>query len=404
MSILDRIRNTTKPGSDALSETTLVPGIGRLPYPAYRGKEPYIFVSYAHSDSEKVFAEIRRFNEAGFHVWYGEGIAPGSEWADSIADALANCAVYVVMITPTSASRPNVVDEIYYALSEKKPFIAIHLEKTTLSGGVKMRIGAKQAIYRYNMSEEEYTFRFVEAFESFGLKRQTDPASPGIVPPAAAEKVSVRQETDSGPVKKSSSAFADAQPGSRIFFGACEQENDFSAGSKPIEWRVLEKRDDRILVISEYGLEAEPYHNKRTSVTWETCSLRAWLNSEFLNTAFTAEERMLIPTVQVVNEKNPKYGTSGGNDTQDQVFLLSISEAKAFFPTKEDRLCTPTAYTLSKGCYANAASGRCWWWLQSPGEDQGHVSRMDIDGRLLYDGYAASRTTGAVRPALWIDL
>ena len=89
-------------------ETKLVPGVGRLPYPAYRGKEPYIFVSYAHRDSPRVFEEIKRFNDAGFHVWYDEGIAPGNEWSDAIAEALSDCAVFVVMLTPTSAPRPIV--------------------------------------------------------------------------------------------------------------------------------------------------------------------------------------------------------------------------------------------------------------------------------------------------------
>lgn len=78
---------------DNNTETRRIPGKGHLPYPAYRGKAPYIFVSYAHLDADRVFAEIRRFNEAGFNVWYDEGIAPGNEWSDEIAEALSNCAV-----------------------------------------------------------------------------------------------------------------------------------------------------------------------------------------------------------------------------------------------------------------------------------------------------------------------
>ena len=154
------------------NESRLVPGVGRLPYPAYRGKDPYIFISYAHRDSEKVFAEIRRFNEAGFNVWYDEGIAPGNEWTDEIADALADCAVFVVMLTPVSASRENVMNEINFALDEKKPFLAIHLEETELKRGLKLQIGTKQAILKYNMSEEEYEYKFTEAFTRMGLKKK----------------------------------------------------------------------------------------------------------------------------------------------------------------------------------------------------------------------------------------
>ena len=171
-------------------ETKLVPGIGRMPCPAYRGKEPYIFVSYAHLDSPRVFPEIVRFNQAGFHVWYDEGIAPGNEWSDAIAEALSDCAVFVVMLSQTSAPRENVLNEIDYALNEKKPFLAIYLEETQLTPGMKLRISRKQAILKYNMSEEEYEFKFVEAFTRFGLPYKasanefTGYADP--VPPASA--------------------------------------------------------------------------------------------------------------------------------------------------------------------------------------------------------------------------
>ena len=159
--------NDIKQNAEPL-QTKLVPGVGRLPYPAYRGEEPYVFVSYAHRDSDRVFAEIKRFNEAGFHVWYDEGIAPGNEWSDEIAEALSKCAVFVVMLTPTSAPRENVLNEISYALEEGKPFLAIYLEETELPPGLKLRISRRQAILKYNMTDEEYEYKYVEAFTRFG--------------------------------------------------------------------------------------------------------------------------------------------------------------------------------------------------------------------------------------------
>ena len=156
-------------------QTRLVPGVGRLPYPAYRGSEPYLFVSYAHDDKDIVFAEIKRCNEPGVHVWYDEGISPGNEWTDEIADALEKCSLFVVMITPTSAPRKNVLNEINFALDEDKPFLAIHLEETELKGGLKLRIGSTQAILKYNMTDEEYTYKYVEAFKRLGLG--SDPLS-----------------------------------------------------------------------------------------------------------------------------------------------------------------------------------------------------------------------------------
>lgn len=151
------------------TNTTLVPGVGRLPYPAYHGDEPYIFVSYAHSDAKLVFDEIKRFNESGYHVWYDEGISPGNEWTNEIAIALRNCRVFVVMITPASAVRVNVQNEINYALDEEIPVIAIHLKQTELPPGMKLRIGSVQAIMKHRMSEEEYEHKYIKAFNSYGL-------------------------------------------------------------------------------------------------------------------------------------------------------------------------------------------------------------------------------------------
>ena len=152
-------------------QTKLVPGVGRLPYPAYRGNEPYVFVSYAHKDKDIVFPEIKRFNDAGFHVWYDEGISPGNEWSDEIAEALTKCTVFVVMLTPTSAPRESVLNEISFALDEGKPLLAVYLEDTELPPGLRLRISRKQAILKYNMTDEEYDFKYIEAFLRFGLKR-----------------------------------------------------------------------------------------------------------------------------------------------------------------------------------------------------------------------------------------
>ena len=187
-------------------QTRLVPGVGRLPYPAYRGKEPYVFISYARLDSERVLAEIKRFNEAGFHVWYDEGIAPGNEWSDAIAEALSNCTVFVVMLTPTSAPRENVLNEIDYALNDQKPFLAIHLDETTLPPGLKLRISRKQAILKYLMTDEEYEYKFIEAFTRFGLKRNE-----AETPSVKAETPSVKVEDVAKPSQPTGEPVASAE-------------------------------------------------------------------------------------------------------------------------------------------------------------------------------------------------
>ena len=150
-------------------KSELVPLVGRIPFPAYRGNDPYIFISYAHANANEVFKLIKQFHDQGYNVWYDEGIAPGNEWTDEIANALEAASLFLVFLTPESEASTNVRDEINFALNDKKPFLAIHLAETILTGGLKLRIGTKQAILKYTMSDEEFLYKYTFAFEHLGL-------------------------------------------------------------------------------------------------------------------------------------------------------------------------------------------------------------------------------------------
>lgn len=151
-------------------KTTLVPGVGRLPCPAYQGNEPYIFISYSHADSDRVFAEIKRFNEAGYNIWYDEGISPGNEWDDEIADALEKCSLFVVFLSKNSVNSKNVKNEIDFAIDDNIPAIGIYLEPCELKGGLKLRFRNVQAIMKYTITaEEEYVYKFTKAFAKYGF-------------------------------------------------------------------------------------------------------------------------------------------------------------------------------------------------------------------------------------------
>ncbi len=190
--------------------------------------------------------------------------------------------------------------------------------------------------------------------------------------------------------------------GECIKFGAYEQDNNTSNGKEDVEWLVLEVKDGKALVISKYALDHQQYNTSYTAVTWETCALRKWLNNNFINSAFTADEKAMIPTVTVSADKNPEYSTNPGNATQDQVFLLSITEANKYFSSNSARQCKPTDYAVANGVYVNSFDGNCWWWLRSPGHGQNYAAGVlsggdvDVGGSIVDNGYA-------VRPALWID-
>lgn len=195
----------------------------------------------------------------------------------------------------------------------------------------------------------------------------------------------------------------DAKVGDYVSFGTYEQDNNTSNGKEDVKWLVLEVKDGKALVISEYALDCKQYNTNDTDVTWETCTLRRWLNNDFINAAFSAEEKAKIPTVTVSADKNPEYSTNPGNATQDQVFLLSITEANKYFSSYSARQCKPTDYAVANGAGVNSYSGNCWWWLRSPGKDQNWATEVIHTGDVYESGNDVD-DDDAVRPALWINI
>ena len=190
--------------------------------------------------------------------------------------------------------------------------------------------------------------------------------------------------------------------GDTISFGKYEQDNISSNGKEDIEWIVLAKEDDRFLVISKYALDCQPYHKSYANVTWETCSLREWLNGSFLSDTFNTEEQNGIISSTVTADSNPAHDTVTGNDTEDKVFLLSIPEADKYFDSDSARQCRGTAYCYVRGA-SKAAEGNCWWWLRSPGSNPHCAAAVRNSGAFLDYGYNVNVTNVAVRPAMWID-
>ena len=150
----------------------------RIPFEAYKGTEPFIFVSYAHKDSDKVFPIISEFHKAGFPIWYDEGIDPGNEWPTEIANALLNCSLFIVFISSFSKESKNVIREINYALSKDKPFIHIWLEETTLNPGLEMQISTNQGIMLFRMEPENFYRKCRQTFEAFKIKKTNARAEP----------------------------------------------------------------------------------------------------------------------------------------------------------------------------------------------------------------------------------
>lgn len=158
---------------DDPTHSRLIPGIGREPLPAYRGKYKYIFVSYAHKDAFKVFPEIKRFQDMGYNIWYDEGISIGNEWKNDVVDHLYDCDLFIVFVTNNSANSLNVKKEINYAIDKGKPIIPIYLEdfdEIKMDKALEYELANIQGILKTTMDDDEYIFKFTNACKNFGFE------------------------------------------------------------------------------------------------------------------------------------------------------------------------------------------------------------------------------------------
>ena len=189
--------------------------------------------------------------------------------------------------------------------------------------------------------------------------------------------------------------------GKTIEFGNYPQDKDGT--EKPIEWIVMKKEGNQVLLLSKYVLDAKSYNEGWGDVTWETSDIRQWLNNEFYTTAFNKAEKAKIQTSLIKNEDNSEYGTSGGNDTEDKVFLLSEKEADTLFSDEEERIAKATEYAEKSGVYVNKEKA-AWWWLRSPGYSSRDAAGVGSHGWVDRSGYNVSSYFDGVRPALHLNL
>jgi len=126
------------------------------PFQAYNGDEPYVFVSYSHKEPSIVYSELTWLRDCGFNVWYDEGIEPGREWNEVLADRIEGAKLFLYFVTPESVESQNCRNEVNFALGKEIPTLAVHLKKTDLPGGLSLSLSARQAILKHTMSDQEY--------------------------------------------------------------------------------------------------------------------------------------------------------------------------------------------------------------------------------------------------------
>lgn len=191
--------------------------------------------------------------------------------------------------------------------------------------------------------------------------------------------------------------------GDIVTYGGYEQDGFYSNGEETIEWIVIARdRDNHALLLSRYCLDALPYNEDGGDVTWEDSSIRAWLNGEFLESAFGGDPNGFICTTEC-KTKDGRSGTDGGENTTDRIFLLAVDEVTQYFPKESSRRAPVTEYAKEQGAEYDK-NGNGWWWLRTPGKTQDMAAGVHTAGGVNYDGRDVDRTDLCIRPALWLDL
>lgn len=484
---------------------------------AYNGTQPYAFLSYSHKDTERIMPLLEKLQGVGCNIWYDEGIAPGDEWAETIAQKLSEASLFFLVLSENSIASQNVKREIYYAVNHNIPMLTFYLESVSLSQGLAMQLGVSQAVFSSNDVEKDCA-ALCKVFP-----KQTE-AAPVAEPPAAEqppkETPPVETKTDapqkaSPKVKKSKkipllsmgilavaiavgvllyhflispnleygralslmeeeryeealvilkelgetekiaecnaaipernyqralrlfdsgtiteayealialdgykdsaekaqaiySAYKtekikSASVGDTVLFGSYEQNGISADGGEEIEWTVLDKKDGKILVISQYCLACRPFHSDSVSATWDASSIRQWLNEAFFTAAFSEEEQGRISAAAVPAHKNPSFpDVAAGTDTTDRVFLLSLDEAKQYFTSAQGMQGKLTPAAEKENETSSLKDGSVWW-LRTPGTNGSYTAGVESMGYVFPTGYYRSTTRG-IRPAMWITL
>lgn len=184
----------------------------------------------------------------------------------------------------------------------------------------------------------------------------------------------------------------------------------------PIKWRVLSVDGDDAFLLADKCLDTQAYNSKRTAVTWEKSSLRSWLNTEFIDTAFSMEEKTLIKDTNVKNDGNTEEYAINATSTVDKVYLLSVLEiiseeygfSKALKEMTENRIAYNTPYAAEVQGAWNNDDNVATWYLRTPVNYFGLIpstATVSYGGQgVVFDGMHSVTDVSAIRPALHIDL
>ncbi len=221
-------------------------------------------------------------------------------------------------------------------------------------------------------------------------------SSTGTGSGSAQQTSTEKPETASG--QEEATSLSGLKAGSTFAFGSYQ--------GKSIGWEVLKVDGDKALVIAQEGVDVKKFNDERGKYVWKDSTLRTWMNGDFLDSAFSSEQKAKIATTSVANEKNPYWDTGGSEATEDKLFCLSITEAEEYFGRDGEAKCYPSDYAASQGAYTDGGGG-CCWWLRDGGYDVNAgetAADVNTEGFIFDSGAYVDKDTYCVRPAMWVNM
>ena len=336
----------------------------------------YVFISYSTKNQEEANAIRYYLEKNGINTWMAPyDIPPGNTYAKVINQAIQQCSCCVLVLSNESQQSMWVPREIERAINYHKILIPISIETVILNDEFELYISTNQIVNVGKINDNSTELQKILAVikETVGK--------------------TIVSQSDSNTKEENQSGLFDT-----MFFGSYYYGNQ--GETAPIEWIILKEENGRKLLLSKYIIDAVDYHEKGQVQSWEECSIRTWLNTEFIKKSFSETEAACLIETRRDETRNLFYQTEDLKQCEDKVFLLSVEEIEKYLGTDKVAMGPVTPYALERGVFTQNAG---LWWTCTPGDDFGMQTYIDTEGGIAYEGCYQQRSEVGLRPAMWIN-
>lgn len=188
--------------------------------------------------------------------------------------------------------------------------------------------------------------------------------------------------------------------GSSLFFGAFSVDEGTMAEDAPaIEWIIIHMGNDSATLLSKYGLIYKPYEEGPDATVWLDSSIRAWLNGEFYQTAFSESDVIIKTTLYTNSQSFPIERRR----SEDYVYLLSSEEFESLL-SDDNRICAPTLDALRSFRGRSLTVDGDYWYLRDEGKSYNYVATVNQHGSLTSGGSVNNGGGILIRPCITISI